>query len=377
MKIKKFLFFVLTVFLAASFAFAQRPPRRPVGEPKMPRGEMPPNDDRQAVTTPDFLKSLDSNKNQKVEFGEFQAGAESLFKLLDKNANGTIDENETARNSKMMSSTPIEFPVFLIFEREKSGISHGEFTEKVGRVFRELDKNSDGVLDRIEMDEIRPPFGGGRGGMNSQMSPKARFLRAEMRFGDKLIKDAPFSADIEIENSRRLFNGTTLTKKSEGAIYRDSAGRIRREQTIDDIGGISIGESQRLIFINDFVANVNYFIDINRKTVREKPLNNNRPPHHEFEPKDGKTESLGMKQLEGVNVEGTRTTYEIPVGEIGNDKPIYVITEKWYSPELQMIVMSKHTDPLAGEQIFRLTNIILGEPAAELFTIPKDYKLEK
>ena len=106
-------------------------------------------------------------------------------------------------------------------------------------------------------------------------------------------------------------------------------------------------------------------------------MRDNRPPRPDFEPKDGKTESLGTKILEGVNVEGTRTTFEIPVGQIGNDKAIQVVTEKWYSPELQLIVMSKHTDPLSGEQIFRLVNIKLGEPSADLFTAPKDFRSEK
>nr|HMS43998.1 hypothetical protein [Pyrinomonadaceae bacterium] len=92
---------------------------------------------------------------------------------------------------------------------------------------------------------------------------------------------------------------------------------------------------------------------------------------------NGKTEPLGSKMLEGVKVEGTRTTVEIPAGQIGNDKPLQAVTERWFSPDLQMIVYSRHIDPLAGEQIFRLVNIKLGEPSAELFIAPKDFKVEK
>jgi hypothetical protein len=80
--------------------------------------------------------------------------------------------------------------------------------------------------------------------------------------------------------------------------------------------------------------------------------------------------------IEGVNVEGTRITFEIPAGKIGNDKAILVITERWYSPELQAIVMSKHLDPLAGEQTFRLVNIMRTEPSAEMFQIPKGFRIE-
>jgi len=53
-----------------------------------------------------------------------------------------------------------------------------------------------------------------------------------------------------------------------------------------------------------------------------------------------------------------------------------VISEKWFSPELQVVVMSRHLDPLAGEHIFRLINIKRTEPAAELFSVPAGYKIE-
>ena len=74
-----------------------------------------------------------------------------------------------------------------------------------------------------------------------------------------------------------------------------------------------------------------------------------------------------------MTAEGTRTTIEVPAGEIGNDKPIFVVTEKWFSPELQMVILSKHTDPFIGEVTFRLVNIKLGEPLPALFKVPNDY----
>jgi hypothetical protein len=80
--------------------------------------------------------------------------------------------------------------------------------------------------------------------------------------------------------------------------------------------------------------------------------------------------------LEGVRVEGTRVTFEIPVGQIGNDKPIAVVTEKWFAPELQVVVYSRHLDPLAGEHIFRLVNIKRSEPSADLFTVPNGFRIE-
>ena len=87
-----------------------------------------------------------------------------------------------------------------------------------------------------------------------------------------------------------------------------------------------------------------------------------------------RTESLGKQMFDGVEAEGTRTTLTIPAGEIGNRLPIEVTDERWYSPEVQILVMSKHSDPRSGETIYRLTNIDRREPDHSLFEMPPDYK---
>jgi len=95
------------------------------------------------------------------------------------------------------------------------------------------------------------------------------------------------------------------------------------------------------------------------------------------EEQNGQTESLGTQVIEGVKAEGTRITSTIPAGSIGNDQPIQTVTERWYSPELQMVVMSKRSDPRVGETTFRLSNINRAEPAATLFQVPADYTVEQ
>ena len=87
------------------------------------------------------------------------------------------------------------------------------------------------------------------------------------------------------------------------------------------------------------------------------------------------TEDLGSQTMEGVLVNGVRTTRTIPVGEIGNDRPISIVTEVWTSPDLKTIVYSKRSDPRMGEQTFKLTNIVRSEPDASLFTVPADFKI--
>ena len=88
-----------------------------------------------------------------------------------------------------------------------------------------------------------------------------------------------------------------------------------------------------------------------------------------------RTEQLGTQNFEGVDAEGTRTITTIPAGAIGNERPIEMIYEKWYSKELELVVMSKNSDPRFGDQTYRLTNIARSEPDATLFSVPTEYKL--
>lgn len=90
---------------------------------------------------------------------------------------------------------------------------------------------------------------------------------------------------------------------------------------------------------------------------------------------NARNESLGKQSIEGIESEGTRKTVEIPAGEIGNERPIQIVFERWYSPELQLVVMTKHSDPRFGETTYRLMNINRSEPAPELFEVPADYTL--
>ena len=82
------------------------------------------------------------------------------------------------------------------------------------------------------------------------------------------------------------------------------------------------------------------------------------------------TEDLGQQVIEGVTVKGTRTTTVIPAGAIGNEQPITVTSEEWFSPDLKVLVMTKHADPRSGETTYRLTTIARGEPNPSLFELP-------
>ncbi|HEX5874320.1 MAG TPA: hypothetical protein VFY60_06690, partial [Pyrinomonadaceae bacterium] len=87
-------------------------------------------------------------------------------------------------------------------------------------------------------------------------------------------------------------------------------------------------------------------------------------------------EQLGKQMIEGVEAEGTRTTVTIPAGEIGNERAIEIVSERWYSPELQLVVMTRHSDPRFGETTYKLTNINRTEPAKTMFEVPSDYTIK-
>lgn len=81
-------------------------------------------------------------------------------------------------------------------------------------------------------------------------------------------------------------------------------------------------------------------------------------------------EDLGERMMEGVKARGTRTTTVIPAGAIGNELPITVTSEEWFSPDLKVLVMTKHADPRSGETTYRLTGITRSEPSPSLFELP-------
>jgi hypothetical protein len=241
-----------------------------------------------------------------------------------------------------------------------------------------------------------PPIGGPDHGPGRQFPPDhaLSILSPEMRFDGKVVKGAPYSATAITESVQTLSNGARITNKTTSSIYRDSEGRTRREMTLDRIGPFATAdEPTQLIFINDPVAGVHYVLDQRSHTARKMAAPTGggprrRPPAERAAERapdrapgkahsEGKTESLGKQVIEGVEAEGVRSVITIPEGKIGNDRPIEIVSERWDSPELQTVVLSKHNDPRFGETVYRLTNINRAEPAQTLFEVPADYKVEE
>lgn len=227
-------------------------------------------------------------------------------------------------------------------------------------------------------------------------------------FETKLVKGAPYSADSVTEMVQALADGNRIVHTTKGSVQRDSDGRTRREQTLGALGPMMAqGDGPRHVFINDPVAGAHYILDLDEKVARKMPallMLGGGEPHQGVQrlmryekrvningveqttveetdgPADGekaRTESLGQQTIEGVTADGTRTTITIPAGRIGNERAIEIVSERWYSPQLQVVVLSKQRDPRFGETTYRLTNISRDEPDASLFTVPADFTVKE
>jgi hypothetical protein len=90
-----------------------------------------------------------------------------------------------------------------------------------------------------------------------------------------------------------------------------------------------------------------------------------------------KTDDLGAQVIDSLALQGKRVTRTIPAAQASSDRDIEVVTETWYSADLQMVVVSKTSDPRFGDSVYKLTNISRAEPDPSLFTVPSDYQVEQ
>jgi hypothetical protein len=204
------------------------------------------------------------------------------------------------------------------------------------------------------------------------------FMDFHEGMGHTTVKGKPYSAQVTTETKQVLSDGSHIDRKSTGLVARDTDGRTRRDISFSGFGRFSSsGAPTHVVFIKDPVAHVRYVLEpdtkIARKIVRPSALDVAPRKRGSGKSDNATTESLGTQTIEGVQAEGTRTTRTIPVGAIGNDQPIQIVTERWFSPDLQTFVMVKHSDPREGETTYQLSGISRSAPDASLFEVPADY----
>jgi hypothetical protein len=234
---------------------------------------------------------------------------------------------------------------------------------------------------------------------------------------DRVIANVPFAADATTTVTQTLGDGTKIEQRTNAKIYRDSTGRIRREQTVIGLDRLNPAAAPQTTIAFDTIPGdpMPYTLNPATKTARRAQrgvqwlttavgLNvgytfrqpgtapgianipvldssftvSNRtrsgtqgaavPP--DIKPTE---ESLGTRQIEGVKATGRRQTTVIPAGRIGNDRAIQIVEEQWDSPELNMVISSRFSDPRTGVVEYRMTNISRSEPRADLFIVPSDY----
>ena len=204
--------------------------------------------------------------------------------------------------------------------------------------------------------------------------------------GKHVVEGAPYQAQFSTETVQTLGDGNRIVRRATGTVARDGAGRVRREHAMQGNGK----EARRMTAIDDPVADVHYMLFADRKVAHKMPGRHPgevfERPRHEMGDRPGraregdrpapKTESLGKRTIAGVEAEGTRETIAIPAGAFGNEKALEIVSEKWYSPELQIVVEGRHRDPLHGDSTYTVTGITRGEPDASLFDVPAGYSIE-
>lgn len=238
-------------------------------------------------------------------------------------------------------------------------------------------------------------------------SPDVDFISMPIGLGGETVTGAPYSAEAVTAVAQTLADGNRISRESKAAVYRDTAGRTRREEGLAIIGAAVGGpEDRQQVQITDPPAGITYILDMRNRTAHkltvpkvalaqastpkapagagtfELPLPppsgnhqgtvffrrgvfaNSGPPV---------VEHLGRQLVEGIEAEGTRSTTTIPAGQIGNELPLNIVSERWVSPELRVLVLSRQTDPRFGETTYRLTNIVRGEPSPDLFEPPPEF----
>jgi len=263
-----------------------------------------------------------------------------------------------------------------------------------------------------------PPMHGGPGAEFAAppFGERMELLGLAGMHNGKVVTGAPFSAVAVSETVHTLADGNRITRKTQTNLYRDSQGRVRKEGTVPSFammghapGG---GQLKSFVVIMDPVAGTNYLLHPDTKIAEtmgrhgKGPMNeamkdtwqSKSAAREQEEIANGnlKRESLGTKtpaeiewagserpQLVGkennrtaLTLQGTRMTRTIPAGQIGNEKAITIVHESWYSNDLQMVVLSKRSDPWSGETTYTLTNIQRTEPDAGLFAVPADYTVK-
>jgi hypothetical protein len=202
------------------------------------------------------------------------------------------------------------------------------------------------------------------------------------------VVDAPYSAVGTTETTTTFFDGNRVSQTDTVRFFRDSQGRFRSERTLNRPAGASMPEFVQ-VGIDDPIHGEDYMVDPQHKTYQQFPMPSRfacTPVHPPLDPPvpymmlqlgtfgrgfgpdpdaTTKTVSLGEKTIEGITAVGSRLERTIEAGAVGNQRPITMSAEQWFSRELGVIVLFTQRSSIGTETIYRLQQIAQSEPDAK------------
>jgi len=194
---------------------------------------------------------------------------------------------------------------------------------------------------------------------------------------DDIIKGAPYSGEVTTRVKLTMFDGTHLDQSVTAKVYRDSAGRTRREQAVIGLEALDPNPSVgSVVQIVDPVARVVYTLNPGSKTAMRTPLDDQSQMAPKFRV-EGRmvVQELGTRTIEGLTARGNRVVTTIPAAQAGTDRPIEIIDDSWFCTELKVALQTLHHDPRTGDVEYTLTKISRQEPDASLFAVPAGYQI--
>jgi TonB family protein len=201
---------------------------------------------------------------------------------------------------------------------------------------------------------------------------------AEWMYGEHIptIARAPFTARVELERVNQLADGTLITYKTYNIVARDLRGRTRNEarKWMD----ATSSEQPRIIRIELYDPQTKTRTNIFPATKTARKWSQAFGPTNTADPagkSETSRENLGIDTIEGVSVRGQRVNQTYAAGALGNDRPLTISTESWYSEELKINLMTKRTDPRFGVESVRVTELNRQEPDESLFAVPEGYRI--
>jgi hypothetical protein len=197
----------------------------------------------------------------------------------------------------------------------------------------------------------------------------------------------PYSAIVAHQQSQKLSDGTTVSKKGHHFVARDGQGRVRVEMRM--ARGKNGEPDTVMVFVSDPVAHtITSWVSgpkIENKTASVIKIPAERKQEIAAQPRvvnDSRPqplvtkEDMGTVMLQGLPVTDVRTTTIVPAGRSGNDAPITKTYEVWTSQDLKLVMKQQMDDPRTGVMIVELQDFSRAEPDPKLFRVPAGYTVK-